>query len=416
MLAGAAFGVTVPAQAQNPLNSKDTTALQAPSGRKRDEPHTTVNVVPVVGGTTDIGFGGGAFLGVARIEKGYQPYRWNLEAAGMITFRPGDHGAVETPFQDFYAKLTVPRFLDAPVRLELRPSFTWEQLLGYYGVGNASSADVPPGAPADYFRYQRIHPQFEAAIRWRIVDHVAGRIGARYTQNWIEVAPGSKLELDGRSGDPTLERLVGKTQDHGLALFSYGSQWDDRDSETSAHSGQFHELDLRVSPGGTDAFPYRYGQVNLTMRAFIPLARPALTLALRGVGDVLVGDPPFYELSRFANTYALGGPNGVRGIPAQRYHGKVKAFGNVELRAEIVHFEALGKPLLLGAVAFFDAGRVWADTRPTPELDGTGLGLHVGTGGGLRLQSGEAFVLRLDVAWSPDANPIGGYFGVGQMF
>ena len=44
------------------------------------------------------------------------------------------------------------------------------------------------------------------------------------------------------------------------------------------------------------------------------------------------------------------------------------------------------------------------------------MGLHYGAGGGLRLQSGSAFVLRADVAWSPDASPIGGYFSSGQMF
>jgi hypothetical protein len=37
-------------------------------------------------------------------------------------------------------------------------------------------------------------------------------------------------------------------------------------------------------------------------------------------------------------------------------------------------------------------------------------------GGGLRLQSGDAFVLRGDVAWSPDARPIGAYFAVGHTF
>jgi hypothetical protein len=72
--------------------------------------------------------------------------------------------------------------------------------------------------------------------------------------------------------------------------------------------------------------------------------------------------------------------------------------------------------MLFGVVAFFDAGRVWADTAPHPELDGTGLGLKYGTGGGVRLQSGKAFVLRGDVAWSPDARPLGGYFAVGQAF
>jgi hemolysin activation/secretion protein len=147
---------------------------------------------------------------------------------------------------------------------------------------------------------------------------------------------------------------------------------------------------------------------------------PRVVLAGRLAGDVLYGDPPFYELARFEDTYAIGGLNGVRGVPAQRYYGKVKVLGNVELRTEIVTFRALGKPVTFGVTAFLDGGRVWADTTPRPDLDGGGsggiAGLKYGVGGGVRFQSGSAFVLRGDVAWSPDATPIGAYVAAGQMF
>jgi hemolysin activation/secretion protein len=79
-------------------------------------------------------------------------------------------------------------------------------------------------------------------------------------------------------------------------------------------------------------------------------------------------------------------------------------------------FHVRGSEYELGSVAFFDAGRVWADLHAVPELDGTGLGLKYGTGIGLRLHKGKTFVLRADVAWSPDARPLGFYFLAGQMF
>ena len=59
---------------------------------------------------------------------------------------------------------------------------------------------------------------------------------------------------------------------------------------------------------------------------------------------------------------------------------------------------------------------MWADTHPHPELDGHGIGLKYGAGGGVSIQSGLAFVLRADVAGSPDANPTSGYFSAGQAF
>jgi hemolysin activation/secretion protein len=154
----------------------------------------------------------------------------------------------------------------------------------------------------------------------------------------------------------------------------------------------------------------------LNLRGFVPLSRPRLTLALRAVGDWMFGNAPFYELARFDDTFAIGGTTGVRGVPAQRYYGKLKAFANVEVRAELFTFRAFGKPVAFALVPFFDAGRLWADSTPQPELDGRGVGLKYGTGGGVRLQSGAAFVIRADVAWSPDATPISGYFSAGQMF
>ena len=241
-------------------------------------------------------------------------------------------------------------------------------------------------------------------------------MGARYTQNWLQISADSKLANDIKFGSPEVKKLIGPTNPGGVAIFSYGVQWDSRDSEVSAHTGSFEEALFRLSPGGTTDFPYRYAQGSLVARGYIPLWPDHVTLAMRGVADIMFGNPPFYELARFDDTYALGGPNGVRGIPGQRYYGKVKVFGNVELRNDVWSFRALGKPLRLGFIVFFDGGRVWADTSPQPQLDGTGLGLHYGTGGGVRLQSGETFVLRGDIAYSPDAHPIGAYFSAGQTF
>jgi hypothetical protein len=72
---------------------------------------------------------------------------------------------------------------------------------------------------------------------------------------------------------------------------------------------------------------------------------------------------------------------------------------------------------VLGVAAFVDSGRTWTELgRSNPALDGTGLGLKVGLGGGLRLQQGRTMLLRFDVAWSPDADPVGAYFSAGQIF
>jgi len=412
LIAGA--GGTRAALAADPLNSSNR-----PTGTNASiefEPHNEFNLVPVAGGTTDIGIGGGYFMGFDRVSPGNAPYEWNIESAAFVTFAPRAGGGVIVPYQDVYVKLTVPRFILPTMQLEIRPEYSWETTLQYYGLGDASSAVPPPGAPDRYFEYGRLHPELDVDLRWRVFDHVIGRTGVRYIQNWLQVASDSKLEQDLLTGTPEVKKLLGSSSPSGVGLFNYGLQFDNRDNTVSTHRGSFDSFDVRVSPGGAAWAPYRYAQATADMRFFIPIWMPRVTLAGRVAGDVLYGDPPFYELARFEDTYAIGGLNGVRGVPAQRYYGKVKALATVELRTELVSFHAFGKPLIFGIVGFLDGGRVWADTSPQPELDGHGAGLKYGVGGGLRLQSGSAFVIRADVAWSPDATPIGAYFAAGQMF
>jgi hypothetical protein len=401
--------------AGDPLNSNNRpTDAEAYALEERGS-HNEFNLLPVAGGTTDIGFGGGYFLGYDRVSPIDAPYAWNVESAGFVTFAAGHGGGIIVPYQNFYAKLDVPR-LFRKLWLEIRPEYSWETTLNYYGLGNASSTVAPAGAPNKYFQYGWLHPEIDVDVRWRFVDHVVGRMGFRYVQSWFQVDQDSKLAEDIRTGSPEVKRLLGSTGSSGVALFNYGVQLDTRDNIVSTHSGVFDSLDVQVSPGGPSWLPYQYLEATADLRFFAPIWQRHIVLATRVAGDLLYGDPPFYTLSRFENTYAIGGLNGVRGVPGQRYYGKIKALGNVELRTEIATFHALGNDMVVGAVGFLDGGRVWTDTSAQPALDGTGIGLKYGVGGGLRLQSGSAFVLRLDVAWSPDATPVAGYFAAGQMF
>ena len=74
------------------------------------------------------------------------------------------------------------------------------------------------------------------------------------------------------------------------------------------------------------------------------------------------------------------------------------------------------KECTFGIAGFFDGGQLWADWRRDPLLDSDLPNFEIGVGGGLRFHQGKAFVVRADVAWSPDARPIGGYFTAGESF
>ena len=409
------------AEADEPYEPHEVTIVPPVVLREHE---TELGFVPIIGGDSDIGLGVGELSALARLDPPHVPYAWRLESGAMITFKPtggATLAGLRIPYQDYYFLLTVPDLLPRQLRLEIRPAFTDETTQNYSGVGNASPpTDSPPGGQdrARYYEYGRIHPSLSVKARLTLSRRLFVEVANAFTYSVLDVHPGSKLARD-MSGDagPDVKSLVGSPAAHAVDFFEQALEMDDRDDETSTHRGQWHQLKVRVSPGGTEVFPYRYAQATGIVRFYTSPVPRYLTLALRLVGDFIVGVPPFYELTRFSDdTPALGGAKGVRGVPGQRYYGKIKVFGNLEARSEILPFKLFSKQLLLGAAVFFDGGRLWADWTAHPELDGTGVGLKYGVGGGLRLQEGQTFLVRADLAWSPDARPVGAYFGAGQMF
>jgi outer membrane protein assembly factor BamA len=375
-----------------------------------------LGIVPLVGGDTDVGLGFGQLSTIAALDPDYKPYRWAVESAAFISFkaRNTSQASLFIPYQDYYVQWTAPFLMNKRLRLEARPSFTRETTQRFYGLGNASRAP-PDDVPSRDF-YGRTHPMVWARARYRIWDDLHVGIGAYYTQNWLDIPPQGTLAQQMNGADPLVREILTTPRKHGVLILETLALYDSRDNEIDSETGQFHQIKLRVSPAVSDAIPYSYRQINFTTRVFYTLTPGRLVLAARVVGDVQLGHPPFYELARYDDTYALGGVNGVRGVPGQRYYGKVKVFGNVELRSQLTHFTVYNKQISLGLAAFFDAGRAWTELAAHPELDGTGWGIKYGIGGGLRLQEGKTFVVRADLAWSPDARPVGGYVGAGQMF
>ena len=240
-------------------------------------------------------------------------------------------------------------------------------------------------------------------------------VGLSYTHNWTRVPAGSLLaEERAREGTKQAE-LLRSEGTHGVAEFSYGLVWDTRDNDVSARGGQYHTARIDLAPGGAKEVPYRYARLNSTFCFYQELFPERVVLALRAGGDALFGDVPYYELPRFDRTY-FGGGKAVRGVPAQRYYGKVKLLANAELRTMLFGFEAFEKKYQVGFTGIFDTGRVFTDYESSPELDGKELGLKFGVGGGIRLRAGKTFVLRGDAVWSPDANPVGLYLAGGHVF
>jgi len=384
--------------------------VRAQSGRE-------LNVIPVVGGDSDVGIGGGAIGDWAGLAPGRPAFQWRLELQAFVTFKLQDGNHVVSPFQDYSLELVIPHLGGTNgVHLDARVSFTDEATLKYTGIGNASPP-VSPMLAVTAQEYGRIHPTASLEVRERLVGVLYLLGGTSLTYNRLDVPAGTILDEQRRTGPPEVQALLGSFAPHAVGLLTAELQLDTRDDEIVTENGQFHTLRFRYSPRLGAEFPYAYERLTLTGRFYRSTSGHRLTFRARVVGDVLVGSPPFYELARFDETPAIGGSKAVRGIPAQRYYGGVKVFENLELSAALWTLEVRAKRLTIGPAAFFDAGRSWTDiAHAHPELDGTGLGIKYGVGGGLRVQEGKTFVVRLDVAWSPDATPIGAYFAADNIF
>lgn len=372
-----------------------------------DKDGTEVGLLPLVGGDTDHGFGGGAIGSVASFEGTAYPYRWRLEFAAFLAVK----GSVSNvSHADLFAKLIVPQLLGGRLRLEIRPSFTRESSLRYFGRGNA--IDIPDDTDPDRDYFARLHPQLQIHSRWRLDATSASSAiaGAQYLFNELSFDDTSRVATDIASTDPTIADA------HSLLRLEVGIAYDSRDSEVAPARGMYHSLSYRFSPHLGTAFPYQYSQANAQLRFYRTLT-PRNVLAVRVVGDAIAGNAPFYELARYEDTSAIGGALAIRGVPGYTFYGKVKVFGNIELRTHIKRFMLWDRRFRFGVATFFDAGRLWSElTDRRPDLDGAGIGLHYGLGGGIRIQQGRAFVIRADLAWSPDADPIAGYVLANHSF
>jgi outer membrane protein assembly factor BamA len=387
----------------------------AVAGAASDAPRTEFTPVPIVGGSSDIGFGGGAIASVARIAPGFDPYLYRFEFATTTMVKVQDGGVV-VPFHDDYALLSMPHLIRRRLKLDLRVSYTLEATQKFYGIGNATSIPNERSLNDPVYEYDRARSSATANGFLRLAGPVSLQLWIAFTQNWLDIPAGTKLSDDAINGSPTVRSLIPTLDSHAVVTFTYGIEADTRNDKVSPTRGHYHATRVDVSPGGTGGLPHRWGRWNTNLRSYVPLGTDGSAIAFHAVSDLLFGDAPFYELARIDGSSALGGPNGVRGVPASRYAGRLKFLAGVELRKTLFSFHFFAKKNRFGVAAFVDAGRVFATYSPHPELDGSSLGLKLGIGGGARVYAGQSFVLRADVAWSPDARPIAAYLNAGHAF
>lgn len=378
--------------------------------------------LPAIGGNTDMGLMLGVQGVVAQNDPVVKPYRYRVWAQVAMSLKWWDGRGLYVPVHMHFLRADVPGLLDDRLRLFLSLEYNQRNNAGYYGLGNASrfrtAEDDPAAIPTvsrarQRYQYRQYEPLFRVNARYRIRESLFLSAGVRLHWERSEVYPGSALWED--------RKAVQGLQDHMGLQGAVGLVWDSRDHEYVPSRGFYAEMQVRGSPGLGNRL--HFGGVTLDGRNYVPLAGEWLVLASRVFTDLLFGNVPFYELSRasaYENREYPGGRDGFRGVPEGRLHGKVKLGVSAELRSMFWTFHLLGERFRVGALVLADVGRVWNGYRPDPERDGRGVGLHWGTGVGMRVQIAETIVARFDFGYSPDQAeqgfPLGIYVDVGHVF
>jgi len=385
--------------------------------------------LPYVAGSSDYGVLFGAVAALVRQEKGVRPYAWRGELSLSASVMDDPVGGAQFAQHDDSLRWDIPNLLHGWLRFQPQILFQRTVNAGYFGLGNASSdlrpATLPEVDRQRWFQYIYTAPELRLNAQIRLTEALKLLVGVHGRYVLPEAYATSLYAGDRGRRAPDEEPLLRGTDDHGLALLALGLLLDTRDDETVPTLGMLHELSLRGAVGFRDTAEFAYGGLTAHVRYYLPLADRSLVLGLRVLGDVLFGEPPFYELGRgsaFFPSELPGGKNGIRGVPAGRFAGRYKLLGSAELRSMFWNFDLWGRSMSLGAVAFFDWGRVWVGEADLDGLDGFDHGMKFGVGGGIHFQWGSAAVFRFELAWSPDAAsadpdlPLGIYVAFAQAF
>lgn len=406
-------------EAEAPLRAAPAEEAPPPEPYSWEEkPETSWGGVPIIGGNSDYGWGGGILLSVSRSDPETHSYAWRAETAAVTMF---DLQELTPLFQDYYLLVSFKDAFLKGLRIDLRPSFTRLTSMNYYGLGNASVRGVPGGPSPDgeeslFYHYGRDDATWRLSLLYDFAPPLRFLAGLSLSHNWMTVGRDSLLRRDADTGPEEVRSRLTGLDDHSVAAFHVGLELDTRDDEVNPTEGQYHTIQAFYAPGGAAGFSPTWGRLYGVLRGYLGLWEDRVVLAGRVLADVLYGEPPVYELTRIGDLYgAIGGEKGLRGPEAQRYHGKIKLIGNAEIRLRVADFELLGGKNALLLATFTDVGRVWTDFGDF-DLDGEGLGLKYSVGGGARLLFDRAFVVSLDLAWSPDAVPLGVYLAAGHAF
>ncbi|MDM1293008.1 BamA/TamA family outer membrane protein [Sphingobacterium sp. N143] len=159
-----------------------------------------------------------------------------------------------------------------------------------------------------------------------------------------------------------------------------GIDYDTRDNAANPKSGiHVHSrLGWRAELGGEAR---KYAKWQHSMSVYKTLANDHLTLANRVGLDAVWGAPYFYQHAQ------IGGEMSLRGFNSRRFTGKTAVYNNFDLRLKLFSYSSYIVPGTVGAIGFYDIGRVWMTAEDADNW-------HMGYGGGIYFMPGDLLTIQ----------------------
>jgi len=228
-------------------------------------------------------------------------------------------------------------------------------------------------------------------------------LGVRSHLDWTAEYTTEGVGVPGKGNDPAAGDLFAGTPLPGYGHHSYGvtlgGQWMHESDGLTNRPGHGGLQRLRASYfDGIDRGDIRFWTFRGEVQHFFTLWRPLRVLALRGVASWIEqsGD----DAIPIARLNTNDDPDLLRGYDDFRWRDRGLAIATAEYRWPLwANQRALGPGL--DAYLLTDAGQVFGDAKQI-SLDH----MTVSYGGGLRVESGHGFVLRLEYARSDETSVI----------
>jgi outer membrane protein assembly factor BamA len=219
-----------------------------------------------------------------------------------------------------------------------------------------------------------------------------------------------------------------------------GLLWDSRDNEPNPFKGIWSEMQLHYAPSFLSSTDYGYARIVLTHKQYFTIIPDWMNLAYRlSYQGKIAGEMPFYMMPFMFQSApkltrdGIGGSKTVRGVRRNRIVGDGFAFGNLELRSNILRTVVFNQNFYIALSAFVDGGMVTQkydfdssgmpdqlpDDYPDQILDMDAKEVpHIGFGGGIHFIINHNFIVTADygLAAKKEDGDSGLYINLNYLF